>query len=698
MKNINVFAVANLTRAETFEVEPWNRKELDYSQFPDKDAFCQHNQCPGTEHCFYTGFEGKAPGKRISKDNPAVRMHALVVDVDENLTREQMDAWIEKQTIKPSFTSRTFSDRWRLVYLFARPVKQPKCGWVPFIRTVVRKLNLYELSSKIDEAIERPAQLYELGRDWQRISDTPVNEDFLNRCVNEAKLTEEEESAASTMTELADIEQLVHQKFPGRWTGEFKVGSRGVRFWDPAADNPSAAVVNPSGMRCYTGEKGFLTWAEIFGTEVIAELEEQALKKLFADIWFDGRRYWIPSETGAHHDISREDMILMLTCKFELSFAKSGNGEAQKALLFLQTRQRVSAAAPFLYRESGRISLDGEVYLNTSRLQAFPPNPQPREWGEGFPFIAEFYERFLPGDEAFDVYMTWLRHFYTGAVRRVPTQGHALVVVGKPGNGKNFQSEMIVGRLMGGSVDASAFITGDDGYNRQYLASPVMRVDDEAAIEDRTARRTYIAKLKKLVANRRFTVSEKYVKNGVTEWMGRVIVTLNDDGESLALLPSLDQSNRDKILFLRAGDEPMPHPLENIAEILDQELPAFGRWLVDYQPPEWLEPGGRFGFKAWQDPELLHESQLSSDGAQFEEVLILLAKDCKSEKSWEGSATELHGVLVGNHKLAALVRNMSPVYVGRQLGKLQDREYIEQLPRGRCRRWRIDFEALRIEL
>lgn len=49
----------------------------------------------------------------------------------------------------------------------------------------------------------------------------------------------------------------------------FELGARGVRFWDPLADCPTAAIVRENGMVCFTGAFPFQSWADIFGTDFI---------------------------------------------------------------------------------------------------------------------------------------------------------------------------------------------------------------------------------------------------------------------------------------------------------------------------------------------------------------------------------------------------------------------------------------------
>jgi hypothetical protein len=691
-------AIRNFKASEAFEITPWDKTQgagIHQRFGGDKKAFEKWEEDPTTDHIFFSGFEGEDPNKRISgRKNPAHRLNAIVVDVDEVIPEERLMDWVQLQRVKPAYISNTFSSKWRMIYELDTPFPEQECGWKAFLQTAKRELDLLSLSTEIDDAFERPSQYYELGRDWRKVSEDIIPTYTLQEWALKASETKKKVSSSTSVGSLDAINGLLRRIYPGRWQGEFKVGARGVRFWEPAADNPTAAVVTATGMRCFTGDKDFLTWREIFGEAAMDEIEGKFFEKLLCDIWFDGKDYWRKSGEDRYTNFNRQDTQLYLMNRHDLAATPKGTSPVDKALLFIQAHKRVEGVAPFLFKPTGVLIFNKDRYLNNSRVKPVRPSKEPKEWAEDFPYIAGFYDRLLQGEDRLAMF-AWIRHFYSGALAEQPNQGHTMILVGGVGTGKNFHDEMIIGKLMGGSVDAGPFITGDDSYNSHYLSAPLLRVDDEAGLEDRKAKRKFIAQLKKLTANRLFTVSEKYVKNSLTEWMGRVMVTLNPDGESLALLPSLDQGNADKTCFIRTQDDQMPHPPGNIENIIDEELPNFGRWLLDWEPPERLEPGGRFGFKAYHNPELFQESELNSDGAQFEELLILYAKQDALENEWEGSATQLHAEICGNSNLSQQLRGYTPNYVGRQLGKLLTRDYIEKLHRGRTRGWRLDLTKLR---
>src|SRR5690606_41516568 len=64
--------------------------------------------------------------------------------------------------------------------------------------------------------------------------------------------------------------------------------------------------------------------------------------------------------------------------------------------------------------------------------------------------------------------------------------------------------------------------------------------------------------------------------------MGRVGVTGNDDAESIRMLPTLEISNSDKLMILRAAKRDYDFPMDTDDRIA-RELPAFARFIYDYQ-------------------------------------------------------------------------------------------------------------------
>lgn len=674
------FALTNLSSKETRTCDPWNTAEVGYERFQSKEEFSKFCKNPQTLHLFYSCAEGKDPGKRVSaKDNYPVKLHGAVVDIDEKFTVWEMDLICQNLTVKPARTSRTFSGKWRLLINLERPLSPKRNDWKAALRQLAKELKIDEIPG-FDEAFYSPAQYYEQGNEWKEVSLEQVSESILSKCEG-LKLVPPESCAV----DLKEVAAEVHRRWPGRWEGPFTLGTRGPRFWDPESDNPTSSIIHETGVYCFTGERRFLSYGELLGDEFDSNrlAMVNTLKKA-PEIHFDGQYYWVRDVGGCFRSTSREDVRMA---------AKKAWGVDPDWLLYsVQQLCRIEGAGPFVHQPYGFLEIDGMKYLNITNLKVMQPAKQEGE----FPEIKKFYERFFGDELNRNYFFAWLKHFYSGASEQQPRPGVALFVVGGVNTGKTFQNYALLNKLVGGAVDATRFLLGEDSFNRQYLASPLWCIDDAQAIEDRSKMRTYSSNLKRMIANRRHTSSEKYQVNCQTIWMGRIIVTLNPDPESIQLLPPLDQSNADKVMFLKATDRTMEVPSSEYIETLHKELPFFARWLLDWVPPECVNYGGRFGHKAYHHPDLLEESRHSSDTAQFEELLFLFAsKACKDQPKWEGTATDLVTKLSAVPGMESVTRKLSAVGVGRTLRKLGDRKWLEILPKGKSRQYRIHLDILR---
>jgi len=93
-----------------------------------------------------------------------------------------------------------------------------------------------------EEALINPATYYEAGTDWKRVSEDVVPKNLIWQWMAQSgeSLRWDKQHQAIPV---AKVLEEVNRQYPGRWQGPFEVGARGIRFWDPMADNESAAVV-----------------------------------------------------------------------------------------------------------------------------------------------------------------------------------------------------------------------------------------------------------------------------------------------------------------------------------------------------------------------------------------------------------------------------------------------------------------------
>ncbi len=397
----------------------------------------------------------------------------------------------------------------------------------------------------------------------------------------------------------------------------------------------------------------------------------------------------------------------------------------------IQDQQNIACAAPLVHRPKGIVLIDGNRVLNTSIISVLQPAPvsfdsrslasisgsnNPPSVAENqpappsaleipcstfcgssspFPWLSSYFTGFFDPPEQLDYFYAWLKRWYESALDGRMQPGQASFFAGVPNTGKTLLSNVILSHIFGGHIDASSFLSGEDGFNSHLFNSAVWAVDDVVPLTDNKSHMKFSALIKKMAANRSFSVREKYRVDKLVEWNGRVVVTCNTDPESIRILPDVDLSNRDKINLFRMAERKgfsFPH---DVAAIITSELPFFLRWLLDWQPPDHVIGDTRYGVKTYCEHTLFEAARHSSSAYSFLEVLLKFFEG-QIEDTWEGSATELLSAMLNDTDgLSVIAAKYTTRQVGRELSKLASQGYsLEQARRHATRVWIINISEL----
>jgi len=694
---MKLYAIENLVSHTTRVAEPWGFENKAIGRFSSKDEFLKYRKKPGTKHLHYSAFEGLDPLLRVTDSNKAVLLHGLVVDYDATIAAEERGRVLDKVKIEfqPRWVSRTYSGGARLVWAFEEPVCIPSHeGARSFLKMARKKMKLGSIFPGLDEeALCNPSTYYEAGSEWERLSDDVIPRQLVWQWMAQSgeKLRWDRQYPSIP---IAKVAEEVERQYPGKWQGLFELGCRGVRFWDATADNDTAAVIRESGMQCFTGPSPFVPWAAILGNRFVEDYEADRLGRVIATLWFDGREYWREGLEGGFHSLGREDMRLWLKSKHGLNASVPRGetcSEVDHALRMIQENKRVACATHVVHKPAGLVRIGGQPILNVSRVRVVEPARDGVAWGEGFPWIAEFIDGFFEPEEQREYFLAWLQRFYVSAWRRNLLPGQAIFLCGERDQGKNLMSNVLISKLVGGHVDASDYLTGQTRFSGSFFEAPLWAMDDVTPLSDAGKHRHYTALLKKMIANRVFSADEKFRKVQTVEWCGRVVVTTNLDPESIRILPALDVSNQDKLSLYRVRTMDRQFP-ENVVEIITGELPALGRWLIDWEAPDEVRGSVRYGVKPYIEESLQTEARQSSDTAQFEELLGAFLQQLPEEtREWSGTATDLMAQLAGIDGFGPLLRDVTPMKIGRQLAKLDGGGWLRFERKMTARVWHVDI-------
>jgi len=697
-----LFCLPNLASSTVFEESPWTFRNGTTPHHATKDEFRRWCAMASTSSLFFSPFEGTHSALRVSESNPAVFMHAVVADYDSPVAPGEREAFLRraKTDYPPNFIGSTFSGHVRLLWLFAGriPVFSPKVTEA-FLRKLSRELALKKIFPALDEeAFYSPSQYYHCGEAWELVQDTPLPLHLLHSWLLTAS-KKADWSGYGDVIPVARVAEELDARFPGRWTGPFEEGARGVRFWDESADNPTAAIVRPSGMQCFTGPKPFVSWGEIFGRKFVEAYRADTIGAAIEGVWFDGRDYWRKVD-GVWRLFKRQDITLHLRVAHGISDERPRGcpaSQMDEVLNQIHQAKSVDGAAPFIFQKPAIILFYGKRYLNIARSRILPPAEGPQPWGEHFPYIAQLLDGYFDPPEQTNYFISWLAYAYCNALAGRPRNGQVPFLAGDVNRGKTLVSNVLVGDLFGGHMDASDYLLGESRFNKELFEVGLWTVDDTLPSSDPRKQQLYSAMLKKIPANYSFQYHPKFRDQLMLPWAGRVIITCNADPESIRILPDVEMSLLDKVMLFKVANA--ERDFTNAADRIRAELPFFAGFLRDYQIPEQCCGDARFGVKCYHHAELLEEARQSGRTAGFAELLEIFRRSFFSNggnDDWSGNATELKQAMLNDDSIRPLVDSYSVEQLGRLLGKLEAQKYpgLQRMARrGSSRIWVISQQA-----
>jgi len=668
----------------------------------DKETLMREAKLSTFNHYFISSFEGTLPNVRVDSTNPPVKIHNFLVDYDSFIDDNMVATY--KKRVKgehlPSWIVRTRGGGVRLVFEFEQPILYyNEKVMKKFYAIATEALKLKKIFPGLDPAWCRHYEYFDIGVSWTKLDDYKIPSHCLHYWLYQASNTVDW-NYGENFIPLDEIYKEIQRRFPGRWKGEFVEGARGIRFWDANADNPTAVVVRKNGLQCFTGTVPFISWSTLLGKDFIEKYREQSIGRIVSNIYYDGVDYYRKTEEG-WRSYDKSDLRLFLKTQYQISSRTREGEEASdldRVINYINEHNRVDYAVPLVHFKDGVLELFGNKYLNIYNNKVLQPEGDIKEWGRNFPFISAYLENLFVSIDQLEAFLSWLKIFYEGAFTFKPRQGQVLVVSGGVGVGKTLLATKIVAPLVGGVADGTAFVLGETAFTASALSKPLILIDDAEPAENIHKYQKYTTMLKKLVANKALLYNQKFQKACNVVWIGRVMVLCNQDVVSLGVVPSLDVSTSDKMLFLKAVNQHLDFAFPDqykLDETLTEELPYFASYLLNFNIPENLrDENSRYGIKCVLDEDLKSAAINNSPASAFFEMLIIWRREIvdlyPEKREWRGSSTDLL-ISMGNiEKLEPLVNKLSSQFIGRALAQLSSRGFPCNLERrGDKREWVI---------
>lgn len=675
---VTLFAIPNTSSNVVTRHEVEEPPEINMPDFGGKkELYRKWCGNPRTEHAFISVVEGLLQGSRVCATNPPRRLHGLIFEYDAPIPAEGPD--LSECPHPPAYWIRTFSGRMRLLWAFEEPIPYDDPDLQKNFQRVAQsalKANRLGAGFEAGES-SRPEQYFEVGQ-WAPYGEAPIPTSAVLGWVAEAS-KKVKWSVKGVQLPIDDVRAECERRWPNAWPGGweyFELGARGVRFWDPSAD-ALAVVVAETGCVCFTGDTSFMSWSDILGASWVREAKGGAIGEAIEGLWWhpDSNTYFRKKPNEEIEPVKTlHDLNLHLTVKGLSDEKEKGEilTEIQTAIHTVQMYRAVDAVTPWIYLPRGVVTHNGRRHLNNSRVVPIAPDPEPHKWGEGFPFIANYYlEAF--GHEQTRYLCAWLAHIYSAAIAGRQVQSLALIVAGPQDSGKTANINAIVGPLLGGHRDASSYLRGKDQFNSTLLDCPIWTVHDGADGGTLRDRGEYSQILKRTVANREVHARAMHREGVDIRWGGAVVITVNDDPQSLRMVPILEIGIVDKLLGLICGKTRFNKSDEEIAK----ELPHFGAFLRDSGVPTDIAHH-RFGLKPYVHPHLLEATRAESETVADEDVIDAWRdqyfKENPTTPEWVGTPTKLL-IAMDVSSVADIARRQfrSPTAMGMALARLRSR-------------------------
>jgi hypothetical protein len=678
------FALPNLSAHEVQRLEikdPPAHNSL--PPFKTKTAYRQWAAHPSTTHQFISCVEGTEAARRVSKNNPPALIHGAIAEFDAKATSDRLER-ARGCPHPPSFISSTFSQNSRMYWEFPQALSWVNRGfWDEFTRLFWNELKADQIQPgfKFKESNDT-SHYFEIGHDWQRICQGPalapeLVQGILARAGSSAHWTSE-----GFVLPLDKVRSECSRRWPGAWPGgwtNFTVGARGSAFW--RGGDALSAIVTETGMLCFSDPgRLFTPWSKILGDNWTRHAIDLALGDAVANTFFNAANgKFIVGKTNAgwihqsHEDLTRRYIDAGLSFKVPKD---NSLPEGHKAFLLVQNTRSVHGAFSFFHRPQQLIHVGSKTYLNTSRVKLLQPLEEPRDWAQQFPLLSEHLENLL-GDQLHHL-LSWIAYFYQTCLNGLPRSGLILFLAGPTNCGKTFTIETVLGPIFGQLADASRYMTGMDSFNGSLFESPLWIVDDAVASSSPNAHRIYSERIKAASSNSSGAIRAMYHESVHMPWAGRIVVLLNDDPESLRMLPSAEGGIRDKCLVLRALKNPTN--FQRLLTALPHELPHFCSFLRDFPTLQSL----RFGQIPFQAQDLWQNAEDNLPSAAVLELLLqwssVFFKD-RDDPTWEGTATALLSEFENVEALKGIATRLVPdaARLGKNLNKL-----INQQTPGLC--------------
>lgn len=356
-------------------------------------------------------------------------------------------------------------------------------------------------------------------------------------------------------------------------------------------------------------------------------------------------KFWTKNAGGEWMPINKSTLDLILRSNWYSQYDKATNSltRVEQKTLEVVMHHSVKYAGELAGWPPGLHSICGNRVLISRGANV--PTPARGAW----PLIKTFLKELL-GDEA-KYFYSWMRAAFQSMIEGAPFAPGQLFALAGPANcGKSLLQQLVTVMLGGRMAKPYQYLMGLTPFNGDLIGAEHLVLDDEVGKSDIKTRRHFGAMIKATVANQQISAHPKGAKPFTTEPFWRITLSLNDEPESLMILPPLDADIEDKVILVRARRANVPFPSkafptrQSYWEALKAEIPAYLYALLRWGIPADLKDV-RFGVKAYQNPELLWSLSSLSPESKLWSIIVQSGILSNYSRIWSGTAAELEAEL-----------------------------------------------------
>lgn len=204
-----------------------------------------------------------------------------------------------------------------------------------------------------------------------------------------------------------------------------------------------------------------------------------------------------------------------------------------------------------------------------------------------------------------------------------------MMLAGPAGAGKSLLQHFIITAALGGrNNDPSRYLFGETSFNEGWVGSEHLLIEDPRPNVRTHDRLLFAQMLKALAVNQEHSLHANGKAEFTVPSRFAVSISINDDPDSLRILPKLTPDFLDKVMLLKVRHWPLPMPAETpgdraaLRARITEEMPAFLHHILSLEVPDHLkDPRQRFGVLHYQNPDL---AMLLSEDTPGNELLQLL--------------------------------------------------------------------------